>query len=132
MEHIMSVNNYYVLLILIFCLFIVIANRSNSQSKESKANNKLQVLPSLREILMLEKSSEGLGNSLSQESIEGIWRFNNVWEQGKEEENQLVVFLLKNFNATQELVEDKSAKDSYNIKVITSINMLIAKKKVRV
>ena len=122
MEGIITINNYYVLLILIFCVFIVIANRSNSQSEQSKSINELQILPTLRELLRLEKSSEDLGTSLSKESIRGIWKFNNVWEQGKEEESQLVVFLLKNFNATQELLEDQNAKDSNNIKIITSIN----------
>tara|TARA_Y100001968_G_scaffold82643_1_gene73682 strand:- start:6712 stop:7215 length:504 start_codon:yes stop_codon:yes gene_type:complete len=60
-------------------------------------------LPSLKQLLSLEKTARVEGSGIDYDSLIGLWKFNSVWKQGSDKDDSISSTLLKVLSASLEL-----------------------------
>ncbi len=81
-------------------------------------------LPSYQKLLELEKLARVQGSGIDLSSLIGIWKFHSVWDQGRDNKNDLFSTLLQTFSATLQLKRAETiinTKNSDQLEIINSI-----------
>ena len=63
-------------------------------------------LPSLDQLIKLEKSARVEGSGIEFDSLLGLWKFNSVWKQGSDAKDSISSTLLQVLSASLELKKD--------------------------
>ena len=77
--------------------------------------------PSLERLLELEKKARIDGSGINYESILGLWKFNSVWKQGADKENNISSTLLQVLSASLELKRNPQEEENELFTIVNSI-----------
>tara|TARA_Y100001968_G_C19033132_1_gene560803 strand:- start:75 stop:584 length:510 start_codon:yes stop_codon:yes gene_type:complete len=78
-------------------------------------------LPSLKQLLALEKTAKVEGSGIDYDSIIGLWKFNSVWKKGSDKEDSISSTLLQVLSASLELKKDKQNPEEKSFFISNSI-----------
>ncbi len=116
------------LTVVLVIMNLVFKKNDNSKSEISiDENNQYSIkndsmeLPSIKELLELEKISRKKGSSIVFDSLIGNWQFQSVWNSGKNNNNSIASSLLKIFSATLELRKSEPNTEHLNFSICNSI-----------
>ena len=78
-------------------------------------------LPSLNQLLELEKTARVEGSGIKYNSLLGIWKFTSVWKQGSDKKDTISSTLLQVLSASLELKKDTKNPDEEKFTIANSI-----------
>tara|TARA_B100000700_G_C14599124_1_gene648262 strand:- start:32 stop:535 length:504 start_codon:yes stop_codon:yes gene_type:complete len=78
-------------------------------------------LPSVNELLELEKKARVDGSGIEYDSLIGRWKFNSVWKQGSDKEDSISSTLLQVLSANLELNRGTQESEIEQFKIANSI-----------
>ncbi len=117
-----------IILFFIGALFIFLFKRDKVKDKiEVIFNNKkieaenLSDLPTLNDLISLEKLARKDSSEIQFESLIGQWKFESVWKKGTDKVDAISSSLLRVFSATLELKRDESVQKNMKFCINNSI-----------
>ena len=78
-------------------------------------------LPSLVQLIELERTARIEGSGIDYDSLLGLWKFNSVWKQGSDKEDLISSTLLQVLSASLELKKDKENAEKELFTIANSI-----------